>query len=126
VVNLLLVGIGGFVGSIARYALSGYVQDLTKGSFPAGTLAVNVLGCFLIGAISQLAEARALLPSEARALVVVGLLGGFTTFSAFGNETFNLLRDRDWTLAGANVAAHIVLAIGSVWVGRASCYLIWR
>lgn len=124
--KLLLVGIGGFVGSIARYALSGYVQDLTKGTFPYGTLTVNVLGCFLIGAISQLAEARAFLPAEVRALVIVGLLGGFTTFSAFGNETLNLLRDRDWTLACANIAGHIVLAVGSVWVGRTSAYLIWR
>jgi CrcB protein len=126
VVKLLLVGIGGFVGSIARYALSGYVQDLTKGSFPAGTLAVNVLGCCLVGAISQLAEARGLLAPEMRALVVVGLLGGFTTFSAFGNETLNLLRDRDWMLATANVAAHIVLAIGAVWAGRTAAHLLWR
>jgi CrcB protein len=124
--KLLLVGIGGFVGSVVRYALSGWVQDLTKGSFPYGTLTVNVLGCFCIGAISQLTEARGFLPPEARALAVVGLLGGFTTFSAFGNETLNLLRDRDWTLACANVAAHMLLALGAVWVGRTSAHVIWR
>jgi len=62
-------------------------------SFPFGTLAVNVVGCFLIGGLSELAEARAYLAPETRAFLIIGLLGGFTTFSAFGNETVNLLRD---------------------------------
>ena len=117
---------GGFVGSVARYWLSGFVQDRTAGTFPAGTLAVNIAGCFLIGVLSELADARAFLSPEARACLVVGILGGFTTFSAFGNETVNLLRDRDWVLAGSNVAAHLVLAIGAVWVGRGVAHLIWR
>ena len=124
--KVLLVGMGGFVGSIVRYWLSGYVQDRISGTFPFGTLAVNVLGCLLIGIISELAETRALLSAEARACVVVGLLGGFTTFSAFGNETINLLRDRDWALAGSNVLAHIVLALGAVWAGRTATHLLWR
>lgn len=124
--RVLLVGVGGFVGSIARYWLSGYVQDRTSGTFPFGTFAVNVLGCFLIGVLSELADARGFLSAEARACALVGLLGGFTTFSAFGNETINLLRDSDWVLAGTNVLAHVVLAIGAVWIGRTAAHLIWR
>jgi len=126
VTTLLLVGIGGFVGSIARYVVSGAVQGLTPGTFPYGTFAVNAIGCFAVGAVSHLAEAGGLLSGEARALVVVGLLGGFTTFSTFGNETLNLIRDADWPLAAANVAAHVTLAIGAVWLGRAAMYAMWR
>ena len=124
--RLLLVGVGGFLGSVARYLLSGYVQTRTSDAFPFGTLVVNVLGCFVIGALSEMADARAFLSADARAFAVVGLLGGFTTFSAFGNETLNLARDRDWALAGANVVGHVVLAIGAVWLGRAAAHLIWR
>jgi len=95
-------------------------------SFRSAPLVVNVLGCFVIGALSEMAEARAFLSADARAFAMVGILGGFTTFSAFGNETVNLARDRDWVLAGANVMGHFVLAIGAVWVGRAAAHLIWR
>ncbi|MBI3448652.1 MAG: fluoride efflux transporter CrcB [Acidobacteria bacterium] len=125
-VKVLLVGAGGFLGSIARYWVGGLVQDRTPGLFPFGTLAVNVLGCFLIGALSELADARSLLSAEARTFAMVGVLGGFTTFSAFGNETMNLLRERDGWLAAGNVLLHVVLAIGAVWVGRAVVQLIWR
>jgi CrcB protein len=124
--NVLLVGIGGFLGSIARYLVSGYIQDRTGEIFPFGTLAVNVIGCFAIGGLSELAEARAFLSPEARALVVVGVLGGFTTFSTFGNETVNLLRDGEWMFAVMNLLTHAVLAIGAVWVGRATAHTIWR
>ena len=125
-VKVVLVGLGGCLGSIARYALSGWVQDRTGGTFPAGTLAVNLLGCFLIGAFAELAEARGLLSAETRTFVVIGLLGGFTTFSAFGNETLNLMRERDFTLLLANVCAHVVLGLGAVWAGRAAAHWIWR
>jgi fluoride exporter len=121
VTKILLVGVGGFLGSVARYLLGGYAQQLSGGaSFPYGTLAVNVLGCFVIGFLAELAEARGVFSPESRALVFVGLLGGFTTFSAFGNETVNLLRDGQTPLALANVAAHIVIGLGAVWLGRAA------
>jgi fluoride exporter len=126
VVKVLLVGMGGFVGSIARYWLSGFVQDRTAGTFPFGTLAVNLVGCFLIGVLSELADARTFMSAEARACAVIGVLGGFTTFSAFGNETINLIRDRDWALAGSNVVAHVVLALVAVWLGRTLAHLVWR
>lgn len=124
--KVVLVGVGGFVGSVARYLISGVVQDRLGETFPWGTLAVNVVGCLLIGGLSELAEARAFLSPEGRALLLIGLLGGFTTFSAFGNETTNLLRDREWLFAGANLLAHVVLAIGAVWLGRATAHVIWR
>jgi CrcB protein len=123
--NVLLVGVGGFLGSVARYWVSGVVQERLLGAFPWGTLAVNALGCLLIGGLSELADARAFLSAPARALLVVGVLGGFTTFSAFGNETLNLLRDRSWLLAIANVGGHVVLAVGAVWLGRVAAYRIW-
>ena len=125
-IKVLLVGLGGFLGSIARYWMSGLVQNQSAGTFPAGTLTVNVLGCFVLGALSELAEARGFLSAEARTFAVIGLLGGFTTFSAFGNETLNLMRERDFAPALANVAANVILGVAAVWVGRASTHLIWR
>ena len=120
------MGVGGFLGSIARYLIGGLVQERTGAAFPFGTLAVNLIGCLLIGGVSELSEARSFLSPDTRALVIIGVLGGFTTFSAFGNETLNLLRDREWGFGAANVAAHIVLAIGAVWLGRTAAHFIWR
>jgi fluoride exporter len=126
VVKILLVGIGGFLGSILRYLLGGYAQQLSRSvSFPYGTLAVNLLGCFVIGLLAELAEARGVFSAESRALVFVGLLGGFTTFSAFGNETMNLLRDGETLPALANVAAHVVIGLAAVWLGRVAAHQIW-
>jgi fluoride exporter len=125
--KLLLVGAGGFVGSVLRYLASGYVQQWTQAaSFPYGTLAVNVLGCLVIGFLSQLAETRGVFTPETRALVFVGVLGGFTTFSTFSNETLNLLRDNQLFPALANLNAHILLGLGAVWLGRALAFWIWR
>ncbi len=125
--KLFLAGLGGFIGSSLRYVVTGYVQQSSRSiSFPYGTLAVNLAGCFVIGFLSQLAETRGVFSAESRTFVFVGLLGGFTTFSAFGNETMNLWRDGQNGLALANVAAHFVLGLGAVWVSRALAYQIWR
>lgn len=125
--NILLVGIGGFIGSILRYTISGYVQQSTKSiSFPFGTLAVNVIGCFIIGFLAQLAESRGVFTSESRLFVFVGILGGFTTFSSFGNETLNLTRDSQIMNALANIGANVVIGLFAVWLGRTASYLIWR
>ena len=125
--NILLIGLGGFIGSILRYLASGYVQQSTKSAdFPYGTLAVNVIGCFVIGFLAQLAEGRGLFTSESRSLVFVGILGGFTTFSSFGNETFNLARDRQMLNALANVGANVIVGLFAVWLGPTVSYLIWR
>lgn len=125
--RIVLIGVGGAVGSICRYLVSGFVQDRSGSiSFPFGTLAVNVLGCLFIGILSELAASRGLLSPEARALLIVGLLGGFTTFSTFGNETAALWRDGENTFALANVAASLVLGLGAVQLGRVVVDLVWR
>lgn len=125
--KIFLAGVGGFLGSVLRYSVSGLVQDFSRSiHFPYGTLAVNLIGCFAIGLLSQLAETRGLFTAETRTLVFVGVLGGFTTFSAFGNETINLWRDGESGLALMNVAAHLVLCLGAVWFGRALAFQIWR
>jgi fluoride exporter len=124
--NILWVGVGGFIGSVFRYVLSGLVQEYTKrDDFPVGTLAVNILGCLIIGLLSQLAEARGALSPETRALVIIGILGGFTTFSSFGNETMNLWRDGESYLAFVNVVAQVMLGLGAVWLGRTIGHELW-
>ncbi|MGH7961205.1 MAG: fluoride efflux transporter CrcB [Candidatus Binatia bacterium] len=125
--KVLLIGLGGFIGSIARYALGSFVQGLTRtASFPYGTLAVNCIGCVLIGFLSALAESRGVFSGELRAFLFIGVLGGFTTFSAFGNETMQLLRDAESLLAAMNIVAHLALGLGGVWLGRLSVFLLWR
>jgi len=121
------VGVGGFLGSMLRYWTTGVVQALSHSiGFPYGTLAVNVAGCFAIGFLSALAETRGVFTPEARAFVFVGILGGFTTFSTFGNETMDLLQGGERSLALANVGASVGLGLGAVWLGRGVALLIWR
>ena len=125
--KLILAGIGGAVGSILRYSVSGIVQDFSKSiTFPYGTLAVNLIGCLAIGFLSQLAESRGYFTAESRTLVFVGVLGGFTTFSAFGNETMNLWREGESALAALNIVAHLVLCLAAVWLGRSVAFQIWK
>jgi len=125
--RILLVGTGGFIGSILRYWVSGYIQQLSNSNlFPFGTLVVNFLGCLVIGFLSQIAEEYGAFTTESRALVFIGILGGFTTFSTFSNETLNLLRDGQNILAFGNMAGHLILGIGAVWLGRTLAYVLWR
>ena len=125
--NILLVGFGGFIGSVLRYLAGGFVQQTTKSiDFPFGTLTVNVVGCFIIGFLAQLAEDRGVFTSESRLFVFTGFLGGFTTFSSFGNETLNLARDSQMMNAFANVGANVILGLFAVWLGRTVSYMIWR
>ncbi|MCF8069845.1 MAG: fluoride efflux transporter CrcB [Desulfobacterales bacterium] len=125
--KILLVGAGGFVGATFRYLLSGFVQRLSGSiDFPYGTLAVNILGCFLIGIFSQLDEVRNVFSAEVRFFLFIGILGAFTTFSTFGNETMNLIVDKRMNFAFLNVSIHIILGLGTVWAGRLIAYFIWR
>ena len=123
--KLLLVGAGGFLGSIARALLGNFVQQMSGSAFPLGTLAVNVLGCFVIGALSQVGETHEIFSAETRAFLFVGVLGGFTTYSSFGNETINLWRGSLGWLAFVNVAAQLLLGLGAVLVGRWLAARLW-
>lgn len=115
-IEFLLIGVGGFLGAIARYGLSGLVHRYWQ-TFPAGTLVVNVLGCLVIGVLISLVEDRQLLSPNTRMFLQIGLLGSFTTFSTLGYETFELMKSGEYWLAGINVAANVVLGIGAVAVG---------
>jgi CrcB protein len=116
--NALLVGSGGFAGALLRYGPSGLVhRQLPFATFPYGTLTVNVLGCLLIGVFSGLAESRQVFAPDLRTFALVGVLGGFTTFSTFGYETFSMLRDGESLRATANVSVHVLAGLGSVWFG---------
>lgn len=116
--NLLLVGGGGFLGSVARYLLSGWATQMSHaGRFPVGTLVVNVAGCLLIGFVAGIAEHAQVLSASSRLFLVTGILGGFTTYSAFAYETYFLGREHLAMAAVANVGLQLVLGLGAVVVG---------
>ena len=114
---LLWIGCGGFLGSVLRYVAGvGLMRWLAPSTYPWGTFAVNIVGCFLIGIMAALSDLNRLQDERLRLFFMVGLLGGFTTFSAFGLETFRLLRDGHNLLALWNVAAQIGLGLAGVWL----------
>ncbi|MDJ0520731.1 MAG: fluoride efflux transporter CrcB [Planctomycetota bacterium] len=118
--NLLFVGLGGFLGAVGRHGLSGLTQRLAGSPwFPVGTLTVNVLGCLCIGLLGGLAEVRGAFTPERQAFLLTGLLGGFTTFSAFGYETVELLRVGQTGSAVLNVALQLGVGFAAVWLGLA-------
>ncbi len=122
--NVLLVGVGGFIGSVMRYLVGNYFHQPGR-DFPLGTLIVNVAGCFVIGFLSHVVENYGL-GSESRSFMFVGVLGGFTTFSSFGNETLKLARDNQMVNAFANISANVVLGLLAVWLGHLLATLIWK
>jgi len=122
----LLIAAGGAFGSVMRYAVHGWAQRATSGNFPWGTLAVNVIGCALIGFLTAaftkpiaipLFPAPIVIRQEYRLGVIVGILGGFTTFSAFGWETFSLANDRQFALAALNIMLSCGVGLLAVWAG---------
>lgn len=116
--KLLLVGSGGFLGSISRYVLSGAVyRILGNPNFPWGTLVVNVVGCLLIGFLGGLAESRQMFTQEARLLIFIGFLGGFTTFSTFGYEVMSFARHGEMLSSLWNVLLHVALGLSAAWLG---------
>ena len=125
--KLLMVGIGGFVGALLRYGISGWVQNMTRSiAFPFGTLAVNIIGCYFIGLLTQLVESQAGINTEMRLLLMVGLMGAFTTYSTFGNETLSLIQDQRYVLSLLNVGLHLVLGLSAVLIGRFTIISLWR
>lgn len=120
---LVAVGLGGFVGAILRYAIAGGMQKAFPQFLPAGTLAVNALGCFAIGFLMAIVIAQSQtgqpgwMSHSLRLFLITGILGGFTTFSAFGYETVELLREDQFPLAVLNVSANVGLGLPAVWLG---------
>lgn len=124
--KLMLVALGGALGSMLRYGLGGLIGRLKAGwTFPLETLLINVAGCLAIGLLAGLGEARGVFSASARAFLLIGLLGGFTTFSSFGYETFQLLRDGQWPAAMLSTSLQVVLGIGGVWLGHAIARSAW-
>jgi CrcB protein len=118
--NLLLAGVGGFIGSAARYGMGAWVTHLSAASrFPFGTLAVNAIGCLLIGLLAGVAEREHIMSASTRLFLLTGVLGGFTTYSAFAYETVFLARTAHFAAALANVALQLVLGLALVWIGHA-------
>jgi fluoride exporter len=119
--GLLLVALGGAIGSVTRFKLSGLVLHHTiDWRFPAGTFVVNVVGCLVAGVLAALAEKHDFFDADVRLLLFTGVLGGFTTFSAFGLETVHLLKRGEVAIAGANVVLSVALGLVALWIGMAS------
>jgi len=107
----LLIALFGAVGTLARYGLQGVVQVRTGGTFPYGTLLVNLTGCFLLGLIAQFTMNRMVISPDWRIAIAVGFFGGYTTFSSFGWETAKMMEDGEWLRASAYVAASVVAGL---------------
>ncbi|MBN2429530.1 MAG: fluoride efflux transporter CrcB [Deltaproteobacteria bacterium] len=117
-INLFLVGGGGFCGAVCRFLLGGFIHRITQvSSFPIGTFVVNIFGCLLIGVGGGLLELRQILSPELRLFLLIGFLGGFTTFSTFGFESWALLRDGEFLFASLNVVGQVMAGLTAVWVG---------
>lgn len=118
----LYIAIGGALGSVARYAVSGSVARATSEVFPWGTLTVNVTGCFIIGLFAMLTapDGRIAVAPDFRQFFMVGVCGGYTTFSSFSLQTLVLVRDGDMARAAANVVVSVLLCLVGVWIGSAA------
>ena len=123
--NIIWIGMGGFVGAVMRYLISGYIQNITRAAgFPYGTLTVNVVGSFIIGLVFYYLETNSSIDPQTRVFVLVGVLGAFTTFSTFSIETFDLFQGGQIVRAFVNLGAHGLLGLLAVWSGRALPVLI--
>lgn len=115
---ILLIGSGSFIGGILRYLLSFFITSKSNSSFPFGTFAVNIIGCLLIGLVFAISE-KINLAQEWRLFLATGILGGFTTFSAFSNESLTLLRDGQFLIAGLYISLSVFVGIASTFIGYA-------
>jgi CrcB protein len=120
----LIIGLGGALGSMLRFGLGGWIDSGAQKSgviFPWGTIIVNITGCFIIGFIYSISasEGRLMLSSLTRQFIMIGILGGYTTFSSFSLQTLALAQDGQWWSAAANMALSVVLCLVGVWLGAA-------
>jgi fluoride exporter len=116
-VRIALLIVFGALGTLARYALQGLVQERTGSEFPYGTLVVNIAGCFLLGGIAEYALTHLTIPPEWRIGITVGFVGAFTTFSTFSYETVRLIQDGEWRRAATYVLASVIIGIVAVFSG---------
>lgn len=124
VLKLTLIFVGSGVGGILRYAVAGFVQNLWRPTFPLGTLIVNLSGCLAIGFLAT-ALSGSLVREEYRIAILIGVLGGYTTFSTFGRETLSLLQDGQWLAAVVNILLSNLLGLIGVWAGWALAVRIY-
>jgi len=122
--NILLVGFGGGIGSIARYLCQKYLYEWYPNPFPLGTFLVNILGCFLIGLVYGLSEKGNLLTPEWRMLLTTGFCGGYTTFSTFAFDNVNLLKNNDFLYFGLYTGGSVIFGISFTFFGMAIFKLI--
>ena len=117
--NYILIAVGSAVGGVARYWISGLVANRFGQTFPWGTIIVNVTGCFVIGLFASLTgtEGRLLVPASLRTFFMIGICGGYTTFSSFSLQTLNLANDGEWFYALGNVLLSVLLCLLGVWLG---------
>lgn len=116
-VTIAAIALLGALGCLTRYLISGWVYDLLGKGFPYGTLAVNVIGAFLIGLIMEFALRSSLIPQELRVGLTIGFLGGLTTFSTFSYETFRLLEDGEFITAAVNILVSVLVCLICTWGG---------
>jgi fluoride exporter len=116
-VNLLWVALGGAIGSVGRYLLGGVVHWFLPATFPYGTVVVNITGCLCFGIVAGLADYRFVVGPTTRLFVLIGVLGGFTTFSSYVFESFALVRDGEFLQAAINAAGQVVAGFIALWVG---------
>ena len=117
----LWIAIGGAIGSVGRFWLSGLIANRFGATFPWGTIIVNVTGCLVIGFFNTLTgtEGRWLVSPTTRTFFMIGICGGYTTFSSFSLQTLNLANDGEWLYAGANILYSVALCLAGVWLGHA-------
>jgi CrcB protein len=122
VITYVWIAIGGALGSVARYGCSSLAAQWIGETFPWGTLIINIVGSFVIGFFAAITgpDGRVLVSPDVRQFVMVGVCGGYTTFSSFSLQTLNLVRDGDLLRAGANVVASVVACLIAVWLGHVS------
>jgi fluoride exporter len=122
--KFFIIGIGGFIGAVLRYTISGWVQRLFTGNFPYGTLAVNIIGSFILGYFLFISEGRFVISPGWRNFVAIGMMGALTTFSTFSYETVMLLQDNLYFQAGLNTMLNVTLTLIAVWLGMVIARLV--
>jgi CrcB protein len=113
----LSVALGGAIGAVLRYGLTGWVQSAGDFVFPLGTLTVNLLGSLVIGVVLELSVSRFMISPELRIFLTTGICGALTTFSTFSYETLRLIEDQQWGSAGANVALNVLVCLAATYAG---------